>query len=217
VWCVGAARLSKVGAGAVLTATAEGGNPVLGAVSSSPLTRTVGVTRRTGFPTMFGTCKLRRCFCRRAPSMVDGETADAGVGGNRNAFSIAGGSEWARSMIGVKLPELRCMSMAEPSLWVGLAGKVTNGPSRTERLLGGRPRSFPPDELLLLDHAEETAGPCRRLARGLALDGVTADWGSSKKGWADCGVTAESGWGVWGLSCVLSRQRSCWPDMGEAE
>jgi hypothetical protein len=78
-------------------------------------------------------------------------------------------------MIGVKLPELRLMSIADPSLFAGLAGKVTKGPSRIERLLGGRPRSFPLEELLLLDHAEETAGPCRRLARGLALDGVTAD------------------------------------------
>jgi hypothetical protein len=107
--------------------------------------------------------------------MVDGDIAEAGVGGKRKVCSIAGGSEWARSTIGVKFPVLRLMSIAEPSLFVGLAGKVTKGPSRTDRLLGGRPRSFPLEEAVLLDHAEETAGPCRRLARGLALDGVTAD------------------------------------------
>lgn len=30
-------------------------------------------------------------------------------------------------------------------------------------------------------------------------------------------MTAERGWGVCGLSCVFSRQRSCCPGMGEAE
>jgi hypothetical protein len=109
------------------------------------------------------------------------------------------------------------MSTADPSLLVGFAGKVTNGPSRVDLLLGGRPRSFPFDELLLLDQADDTAGPCRRRARGFALDGVMADMGSSKKGCADCGVTAERGWGVRGSSCVLTRQRICCPDMGEAE
>lgn len=101
--------------------------------------------------------------------------AEAGVGGNRKVCSIAGGSECARSTIGVKLPAPRLMSIADPSLFAGFAGKVTKGPSRIERLLGGRPRSLPVEELLLLDHAEDTAGPCRRLARGLALDGVIAD------------------------------------------
>lgn len=89
--------------------------------------------------------------------------------------SMAGGSEWARSTMGVKLPELRDMSMAELSRLCGFAGNVTKGPSRVDRLLGGRPRSLPLEELLLLDHAEETAGPWRRLERGFALDGVTAD------------------------------------------
>ena len=146
---------------------------MLGVMSSSPFTRTVGVTRRTGFPTMLGTCRLRRCFCcGMLPSM---DTAEAGVGGKRKACSMAGGSECARSTIGVRLPALRLMSMAEPSRFVGLAGNVTKGPSRTERLLGGRPRSFPPEELVLLDHAEDTAGPWRRLERGFALEGVTAD------------------------------------------
>ena len=67
-----------------------------------------------------------------------------------------------------------------PSLVLGLAGNVTNGPSRTERLLGGLPRSLPVEEELLLGHAEETAGPWRRRDR-FELEGVIADWGSSKK------------------------------------
>jgi hypothetical protein len=70
--------------------------------------------------------------------------------------------------------------MIGPSFVFGLAGKVTKGPSRTERLLGGRPRSFPVEEALLLGQAEDTAGPWRRRERGFALDGVMADCGSSK-------------------------------------
>lgn len=42
----------------------------------------------------------------------------------------------------------------------GLTGKVENGPSCTERLLGGLPRSLPEVVLLVEGHALETAGPC---------------------------------------------------------
>lgn len=75
--------------------------------------------------------------------------------------------------MGVRLPGF--LSIGGPSLVFGFAGNVTYGPSRIERLLGGRPLSFPVDVLLLVDHADETAGPCRRRERDLALDGVTAD------------------------------------------
>ena len=68
------------------------------------------------------------------------------------------------------------ISIGGPSFILGLAGKVTKGPSRTERLLGGLPRNFPVDEALLLGQAEDTAGPCRLLARGFELEeGVMAD------------------------------------------
>jgi hypothetical protein len=107
--------------------------------------------------------------------MVVGDTADAGVGGKRKCCSDMGGSDCARSTIGVRFPGFRFMSIIGPSLVLGLAGKVTNGPSRTDRLLGGRPRSFPVEELLLLGQADDTAGPCRRRDLGFALDGVTAD------------------------------------------
>ena len=180
-----------------LTFIVEGARRVPGDCFSSPWRSTVGVAGLPGFPTLGGTWRLSRCFWGPAESELssfDGETADAGVGGNRKTCSGAGGSEWARSTMGVKLPKL--LSIGGPSRVLGLAGNVTNGPSRIDRLLGGRPRSFPVEELLLLDHAQETAGPWRRRARGRALEGVIADCGSSKKGYADCGVTADSGCGV---------------------
>lgn len=62
----------------------------------------------------------------------------------------------------------------------GFAGKVEKGPSVTDRLLGGRPRSFP-DEVLALLHALDTAGPCLFLDRDLRPAGL-ADLGSSKEG-----------------------------------
>ena len=87
------------------------------------------------------------------------ETADAGVGGNLKCCSAIGGLDWARSTMGVSVAELRFMSMVGPSLVFGFAGNVMKGPSLTERLLGGRPRSFPVDDVLLLGQAEDTAGP----------------------------------------------------------
>ncbi len=42
----------------------------------------------------------------------------------------------------------------------GLTGKVENGPSCIERLLGGLPRILPEVVLLVVGHALETAGPC---------------------------------------------------------
>ena len=70
--------------------------------------------------------------------------------------------------------------MVGPSFVFGLAGNVTKGPSRTDRLLGGRPRSFPVEEALLLGQADDTAGPWRRRERTFELEGVIADCGSSK-------------------------------------
>lgn len=66
----------------------------------------------------------------------------------------------------------------------GLAGKVEKGPSCTERLLGGRPRSLPDAVLVVEGHALETAGPCLRRARegDLLVDEGWADLGSSKGG-----------------------------------
>ena len=75
--------------------------------------------------------------------------------------------------IGVRSPRL----MVGPSLVFEFAGKVENGPSRTERFDGGRPRNLPVNEPPLLDHADDTAGPCLRRER-LLLKGVIADCGS---------------------------------------
>ena len=105
----------------------EGPRFVPGEEFSSPFTRTVGVTRRTtGFPTFGGTCRLRRCFWGMPPvnwpSILEGEMADAGVGGKRKEFSGAVGSDCARSTMGVRLPGVR--SMGGPSFVLGLAGKV---------------------------------------------------------------------------------------------
>lgn len=63
------------------------------------------------------------------------------------------------------------------SLIAGLAGNVEKGPSATERLLGGRPRSFP-EEVAALLHALDTAGPCLFRDRDLRPAGL-ADLGSS--------------------------------------
>ena len=76
-------------------------------------------------------------------------------------MGVADGPSSSRLIVGTSLPP-------------GLAGKVENGPSVTERLLGGLPRSFPePEDALLPVHADETPRPCRRL--GLDLFGVIAD------------------------------------------
>lgn len=73
------------------------------------------------------------------------------------------------------------MSIVAPPFAEGFAGKVENGPSRTERLLGGLPRSFPVSGLPEEGHADDTAGPCRRRLGGLEDVGV-----------ADIGVIASS-------------------------
>jgi hypothetical protein len=66
-------------------------------------------------------------------------------------------------------------SIVGASFVFGFAGKVTNGPSLTLRLLGGLPLSLPFAVVFVLGHALDTAGPCRRLRPLLALDGVIAD------------------------------------------
>lgn len=56
----------------------------------------------------------------------------------------------------------------------GFAGNVENGPSCTERLLGGLPLSLPDAVLVVDGHALDTAGPCLRRARDgdlLAVEG----------------------------------------------
>lgn len=62
-------------------------------------------------------------------------------------------------------------------------------------LLGGLPRLFPLDELLLVGQADETAGPCLRLARVFSPeDGVTAERGSADmmiSGWWPRGSIAD--------------------------
>jgi hypothetical protein len=142
---------------------AEGASPVLGVAFCSSVTSTVGVTSRTGLPTFCGTWRLSLWGLWAAlwscVSIVVGETAEAGVGGKRKCWSAADGSEGARSTIGVRFPGLRFTSIVGPSFVFGFAGNVTKGPSRTERLLGGLPRSLPVDELLLLGQADDTAGP----------------------------------------------------------
>lgn len=71
-------------------------------------------------------------------------------------------------------------SIVGASLILGSAGKVPNEPSRTERLLGGLPRSFPLAVVFVDVQAEEVAGPCFLPARFRDDDGVTADRDSSK-------------------------------------
>jgi len=62
---------------------------------------------------------------------------------------------------------------------LGLTGKEENGPD-TVPLFGGLPRIFPVEEVVLFGQADETAGPCRLLARDFSpVDGVTADRGSA--------------------------------------
>lgn len=101
------------------------------------------------------------------------------------------------------------------SLVDGFAGKVENGPSCTERLLGGRPLSLPLSPLLPPCHALDTARPCLFLDRGdlFALMGP-ADLGSSTEGVIGnvCRIwIADCGYGVDGVVVSLVRQRNCWP------
>jgi hypothetical protein len=101
--------------------------------------------------------------------------------------------------MGVALGVLSGRLTEGTSLLPGFTGKVEKGPSVTDRLLGGLPRSLPEAALPLLGHADETAGPCRRRDRGLFgviaerdpsfqklvlfEEGVIAD-----RGYADIGV-----------------------------
>lgn len=85
---------------------AEEAAAVLGVGSSSPLTSTVGVIRRTGLPMFCGTCRLSRCLwvppaLTTGDSPVEGGTADAGVGGKRNTCSGGGDLDCGRSAMGV--------------------------------------------------------------------------------------------------------------------
>ena len=75
-------------------------------------------------------------------------------------------------------PGLACVGV--PTLIVGvsfafgLTGNVENGPSCTDRLLGGLPLSLPDAVLVVDGHALETAGPCLRRVRDgdlLVLEG----------------------------------------------
>ena len=91
--------------------------------------------------------------------------------------------------IGVRSPR----SIVGPSLVFEFAGNVENGPSRTERFDGGRPRSLPVNAPPLLGHADDTAGPCLRRER-LLLEGVIADCGSGNaesREWLIEGVIAD--------------------------
>ena len=67
-----------------------------------------------------------------------------------------GVSRLGLGLVWVGVPTL----IAGVSFAFGLTGKVENGPSCTERLLGGLPRSLPDVVLLVDGHALETAGPC---------------------------------------------------------
>lgn len=74
--------------------------------------------------------------------------------------------------VGAALLSLRLI--VGPSFRLGFTGKVENGPSVTDLLLGGLPLNLPEEALPLLGQAEETAGPCRRRL----LLGVIAERGS---------------------------------------
>ena len=84
------------------------------------------------------------------------------------------------------------------SLVGGFAGNVEKGPSCTERLFGGLPRTLPEPPLEVDDHALEIAGVCLLFARlGDLLDEVGfAELGSSNAGLAEKlwrGITADCG------------------------
>ena len=100
------------------------------------------------------------------------------------------------------------------SLVGGFAGKVEKGPSCTERLLGGRPRSLPAPFAVVDGHALETAGVCLRLVRfgDLLVEDGRADLGSSKAGSAEklrLGVIADCEYADVGVSDGLNRQGIC--------
>ena len=78
--------------------------------------------------------------------------AELAVAGGVSSRADSGNAERVRSLTG-------------PSLVLGFAGNVTKGPSLTERLVGGRPRSLPLGVVLLLGQADETAVPCLRRMR----------------------------------------------------
>lgn len=71
----------------------------------------------------------------------------------------------------------------------GVAGKVEKGPSCTDRLLGGLPRSFPVVTVFEAGQALDTAGPClfrTRLGGDFpAAEEGFADFGSSNEGLAE--------------------------------
>lgn len=70
---------------------------------------------------------------------------------------VLGGSPWlGLGLVWIGVPTL----IIGGSLAFGLTGKVEKGPSCTERLLGGLPRSLPEAVLLVEGQALETAGPC---------------------------------------------------------
>ena len=71
------------------------------------------------------------------------------------------------------------MGNSEP---LGLAGNVENGPFCVVRCVAGRPLTLPVEELDTVGHADETAGPRRRLVGILSPEtGVMADRGSLGK------------------------------------
>lgn len=169
-------------------------------VSPCPLTNTTGggVASLTAPPSRWGTCKdkrLGRPFC--VVVMLGGGGGGAFMSGGKKC----GMPEFPTA--GVDVDELSCRLIVGTSLLPGLAGNVENGPSVTFLLVGGRPRSLPVDELPLLGHADDTAGPCLRRTRGLfgviaerepsfhisiRFEGVIAE-----RGYADMGVCASSG------------------------
>ena len=134
-------------------------------VSFSPFTSTVGggVASRTGPPIRSGTCRCN--LLGLAPNAL----LLAGGSGKLNAEVLTSES----STTGVAGMTLSRKLIVGPVFVFGLAGKVENGPSETDRLLGGLPRNLPAEKLLLLGHADDTAGPWRLL--DLEDDGVMAD------------------------------------------
>ena len=86
----------------------------------------------------------------------------------------------------------------------GFAGNDINGPSFTERFVGGLPRNFPFGVVLLLGHADDTAVPCLLLDR-IFCDCNAASSNAESGGCALIGVTADIGCGVDGVSFNLQR------------
>jgi len=126
------------------------------------------------------------------------EATGPGAGGGRMGVEAGCGS--LESTLG---PLLRSAGAGNLKLDNSDAGKAENGPSWEMRLIGGLPRVLPLPTTPLRQADDTTLGPCL-LLRGLGLEGVIADFGSStQKALPVDGVIADWGYAVSGV-CATS-------------